>query len=712
MRIRRTKFVNLLGRYWDSFLSTWNVMLHGNPVVNVFGGIKLASSGELGMGVGEEDRGSGEREVLEGFVGRIEGLVDLVVSKFGGPETHTEEEKGPKESESQRRISPKQPWLGTGAEPTSDDGAIFLGVGALSRKSLRDITHWMEDLYSWGSRAYGVRDNPTATRKLRKKRDKQKPEPGKPHSPSKGPEGSPPHSISQSRPVANRRSTEEHTVSAIDSQAAVSPSQEIPDPHGKRRSKEKRPSLQRGRSSQSSTHSITNTGGKIVSYLKLGYGTHWSLGGNTSKALIDHGSKTVKQDAQSLNQPSSGATEANKSTKTTDPNYDDGSDSSPVTHDDSVGHYLIGLMGDIEKDEVDAELDDMTTDGGMEQGGNFRMLLRTVTVELEREGDARPEADISIDLGTADNTRSQSSEHGGSEHTGTSHTSFESQNRNKTKKLRIVVYVKKPFIFTFLFELRTDALALMSLYRSLHYQLGPLQKPLLVSTSRPLSRPDINATSAGEAKTPIYDLIWDSKTLTISSTIPNIPEPNAAHFSPTKPTPWSRIEALNTHTQLLNTFTATRSDRSELENTCKTSRGWWIVWTRILDPDNGSITSYAPSPLPGARTPQLRQEDSMRTTKSGDTSISGTNNPSMYSGSAHPFLDRSSVTKERPIPNDKEIYLLRRASDYSDGKSSGRFGSLTPATGESGWGVGTAKLAQGIGVDTKRYIEGLLNMNR
>lgn len=686
-------------------------MLHGNPVVNVFGGIKLASSGELGMGVGEEDRGSGEREVLEGFVARVEGLVDLVVSKFGGPEIDPEEEKGPKGSESQARISPKQPWLGTGAEPTSDDGAVFLGVGALSRKSLRDITHWMEDLYSWGSRAYGVTDNPTATRKLRKKREKQKPETGKQLSPSKGSEGPPQHAILQLRPAVKRRSTDEHTISAMDSQAVVSPSQEIPDLHGKRISKEKRPSLQRGRSSQSSTHSITNTGGKIVSYLKLGYGTHWSLGSNASKALADHGSKTIKQDVQPLDQLTDGATQANRSMKATDSNRDDGSDSSPASHDDSAGHYLIGLMGDIEKDEFDAEPDDMTTDEGMEQGGNFRMLLRTVTVELEREGDARPETDISIDLGTADNTRSQSSKHGGSEHTGTSYTSFESQDRNKTKKLRIVVYVNKPFIFTFLFELRTDALALMSLYRSLHYQLGPLQKPLLASTSRPLPRPDISATNAQEAKTPIYDLIWDSKSLTISSTIPNIPEPNSAHFSSIKPPPWSRIEALNTQMQLLNTFAATRSDCSELENTCKTSRGWWIVWTRILDPDNGSISSYAPSPPPGARTPLLRQEDSMKTTKSSNTSISGTNNLSIYSGPAHPFLDRGSVTKERPTQNDKEIFLLRRASDYSEGKSSGRFGSLTSATGESGWGSGTAKLAQGIGVDTKRYIEGLLNMN-
>lgn len=83
LRIKRTRFLSTVGRYWDLFLSTWNVLLSGNPVRDVFGGIKIAASGELGIGVGEEDRGSGEREVLEGLVGRIDGLVDLVVSKFG-----------------------------------------------------------------------------------------------------------------------------------------------------------------------------------------------------------------------------------------------------------------------------------------------------------------------------------------------------------------------------------------------------------------------------------------------------------------------------------------------------------------------------------------------------------------------------------------------------------------------------------------------------
>lgn len=79
----RPRFVMLLARCWDLFLSTWNVNLHGNPARSVYRGINVAASGELGVGVGEEERGSGEREVLEGLVGRIEGLVDVVVSKFG-----------------------------------------------------------------------------------------------------------------------------------------------------------------------------------------------------------------------------------------------------------------------------------------------------------------------------------------------------------------------------------------------------------------------------------------------------------------------------------------------------------------------------------------------------------------------------------------------------------------------------------------------------
>ena len=69
-RVGRLLFCSLLERYWTRFATEWDVLLHGNPAVEMYDGIKLANGGELGVGVGEEEWGSGEREVLEDFVRR------------------------------------------------------------------------------------------------------------------------------------------------------------------------------------------------------------------------------------------------------------------------------------------------------------------------------------------------------------------------------------------------------------------------------------------------------------------------------------------------------------------------------------------------------------------------------------------------------------------------------------------------------------------
>lgn len=56
----------------------------------------------------------------------------------------------------------------------------------------------------------------------------------------------------------------------------------------------------------------------------------------------------------------------------------------------------------------------------------------------------------------------------------------------------------------------------------------------------------------------------------------------------------------------------------------------------------------------------------------------------------------------------KEIFLIRRASDNTGGiRSVG-----ASYVGSGGWADGASRLAQGIGVDTRRYIEGLLSLNR
>ncbi|KAI1381058.1 hypothetical protein F4677DRAFT_405751 [Hypoxylon crocopeplum] len=624
VRSKRSKFVSILSRYWDLFLSTWDVMLHGNPATNVFGGIKIAACGELGFGVGEEERGSGEREVLEGFVDRVEGLVDLIVSKFGpsepADEDHTKDSKLTDES------APK--WLGTADEPGAEDGAIFLGVGALSRKSLRNVTYWMEDLYTWGEDAYGVRDSPASVRQARKYKK--------------------PTSTRTKDASGNSMKTPEADDPANSKQPSTQGPITVPN--------------EPGIASPENTEEAMDSGGvnKFMSYLKMGYGTHWTLGGSS-------GTEATAQDAAA-----SGDVLKDKSPS---------NDSRRLTKALSVdsGHYLIGLLGDVEETgtiEHDESRDQ--SDGPSEDVEyNSRVLLRTLTVELENE--KRPEAEMTQDFGSHDNELTATSfSHKGSSDP-TSH--FDSQDRNKAQKVRVVVYVNKPFVYTFLFQNRTDSLAWDGLYRSLHYQLAPLRKPLATSTAYRPGRPDVGSVGAH-----IFDLIWDPEAMTIHSTIPSIPTTSQMVQQNARPV-WSRVEAINTHNQILNTYIATSTDSSELERTCKTSRGWWIVWTRIIEKE---VSQPSPPPPDSSDTSQI---PSLEHSESGDSADSQSSQPK----STQPGGKVS-----------KEIFLIRRAGEHTRLRGL----SSSYAEGGSSWTDGASRLAQGIGVDTRKYIEGLLSLGR
>lgn len=571
VRSRRSKFVAVLSRYWDLFLSTWNVILHGNPIRDSYGGINIAASGELGVGVGEEDRGSSEREVLEGLVGRIEGLVDVAVSRFG--EYDQEADSKPDE--------PSQ-WLGTGQEPGPEDGAIFLGSGALSRKSLRDITHWMEDLYTWGDHAYGLIESPTSIRRGRRK--------------SKTPNMT--HTHDQSRVPSGASAQEQETGQASDEAPIEGPTDAEADDEGKV--------------------------DKMLSYMKLGYGTYWSLpgqGGATEDPTPEAATPEPPTD-------SSVKPERPKMTKR-------------ASSFDEAGHYLIGLKGDIE--EATSEHDD-PTGSDEEDPSNARTVLRTINVEIETGGEEQPEATIIKDFQHPASILTQS------QVVGNMTPGYNSHDLNKARKLRVIVYVNRPFIFAFLFELRTDSLAWESLYRSLHYQLAPLKKQLLASTTYRPERP-----SAGISGSNIFDLVWDSRRLAVHSTIPNIPETYEPQDS------WSRADALSTHLHLLSIHSATRAKVDHFERTQKTSRGWWIVWTRLFED-------------------QADPNASVSTTR--DTSY-----------------DARSDGAEEERKVGKEIFLIRRASDHVGFRSE-----------SGGGGEGAGKLAQGIGVDTRRYVEELLSL--
>lgn len=619
------------------------MLLSGNPARDIFGGIKVAASGELGIGVGEEDRGSGEREVLEGLVGRIDGLVDLVVSKFGDSDPDDFSKTGESKKEPAQDQRPSQ-WLGVGKGPGAEDGAIFLGVGAVSRKSLRDITQWMEDMYTWGENAYGVLESPKAARRaliapmepVREGRRK-----------SNAPAMQVPPNLfapkQRSKPTGN--TTSPRHASPASKTNAPDKGTEVPAEDG--------PGLER-----------------YMDYLKLGYGKYWSLGGDSETASAT----TQRSDAASSDQvrPTSKG-------------------------DDAVGHFLIGHTGEIEEGWIEDPEDRRFA---LEhEATNGRTMVRTLTVELESKDGNGSESNLTKVLGSHD--YELSSEAGG----GGSRASFDDQDRNKAERLRVVVYVARPFIFTFLFAIRTESLAFEGLYRSLHHQIAPLRKLLSRSTAYRPDRPDMGKTAAV-----IYDLVWDPKAISVHSTIPNIPDPADMYSSYDQPPPWSRLEALNTHMQIINLYKATRTHASELERTCKTSRGWWIVWNRIFEREVEDAAASSSSTVLGNRTPTPQHEDeSSGKNNSASNPTSFEDNtvsvPSTASGLS------STVPQDLRQVVSKEIFLVRKASDHAGGH--GRSVSLSGAVGGgAGWADGASRLAQGIGVDTKRYIEGLLSLNR
>lgn len=270
-------------------------------------------------------------------------------------------------------------------------------------------------------------------------------------------------------------------------------------------------------------------------------------------------------------------------------------------------------------------------------------------------------------------------------------------------------------MFTFLFHPDTPSLETPSLYSSIHHQLGPLQRPLLASTSptTAASRISQSETTSDPGKRfstrsqPVYDLVYDPSNLTIRSSIPNIPvlgaqtqtrqsPPRSTSTSPSPPS-WSRVESIAIHQRLLTTYTDTRTRPQELERTCKTSRGWWIVWLRI-----SHIPPILPSIPSSAALSTLTTEDNKP--------------PSPSTPQEHPV---SSAYQPH------EAFIVCKASDYVSPTTHARVSSgarffrdlggasslsLSPASRAAD--TAPSKLVEGLGLDARRYIEGLLSLNR
>ena len=276
----RVAFCDLLDRFWSRYIRNWDVLLHGNPAVDIYNGIKLAVGGELGIGVGEEEWGSGEREVLEDFISRTEGLLDLFVSRFG--DAPAEQAKG--EPGGGLKTSPVQqdPWLGTDSDPRSSDGIIFSGIGAISRRSLATVSQWMEWIYKYGEGAYGVRENPSSRHRRRRKRPRRDGTDSQSESRShrtpapKEMGSSPARQQNDLRREAMKRSAASPNIPPpIVGVAEKSPGKTSPKVQSREASPI--PNSRTDEESVASEDSGLSAADKMIKILSLGYGSSWTL---------------------------------------------------------------------------------------------------------------------------------------------------------------------------------------------------------------------------------------------------------------------------------------------------------------------------------------------------------------------------------------------------------------------------------------------------
>jgi len=253
-------------------------------------------------------------------------------------------------------------------------------------------------------------------------------------------------------------------------------------------------------------------------------------------------------------------------------------------------------------------------------------------------------------------------------------------------------------MFFFLFDSTTSSLSLPSSFHTLHRHISPLHKPLLNSTSPEIVASRLKTVLSDDAAPApdgaIYDLIYDSKNLTVHTSIPNIPKPGtlaaegfsaAAVPAATSDQAWTRVDALNVHAQILATHAETRRSASfmtERERTVKTGKGWWVLWMQMAT--HGAVAGVEEEEDEGSRKEAF-------------------------------LVRRAAVQDQGALRNTKAT--ASNAGQGSAGFGLARLiglGGSASATSEDGSapGQGLSSLSEGIGVDARKYVESLLSLNR
>ena len=392
------------------------MLLHASPAVDIYGGIKLAAGGELGVGVGEEEWGSGEREVLEGLARNTDGLIDITVSRFGEPETYDSSDVRTTASKTQAPEQRKEaePWLGSGRYAGPADGLLFSGIGAVTCDSMLSLSEWTQSIYAYGEDAYGVKDNPSSGRRKRRR-------------------GNPPDSDHDSLKPQLSVST---SLVDHDPEASGRLEMDTNDGHPLPNQDSPLPIVSRPPETLDKTNHLAATAQKTaeqqdqqskyfladpeiwMKYLTLGYGSNW--GGNASAPKSSHTVVDLQSKAHQTSTKNSVA--QTKEVKESKQGEFNATEDKPH----SSGNFIIGLEGDME------ELSQLDIDADPQEGDwNSRISLRTLHIQVTTPGKTASEED--------DDGRTVTEGFNGSSSFGQ-----DSSEVTKFKRIQVIVYVVYP----------------------------------------------------------------------------------------------------------------------------------------------------------------------------------------------------------------------------------------------------------------------------
>lgn len=419
VKSNRRKFCSLLSGFWTPFAFKWDVLLHGNPASDVYGGIKLAAGGELGIGVGEEQWGSGEREVLEDMIRDTDGLVDLTICRYG--QAAAVESSFPQDDPHAHSSSESTPvWLGTTENPQAGDGLVFSGLGCIAKNSLLSLTAWTDSIYEQGEKAYGIQSRPRVSRRRRRA--------GLPADHHTGSQRGGSIATDTETEYESDNGKTDGEISPFSAGAIVKDKTTLAKAKGvAEKSLENATALAEKSATDERKVTAENDPAPSawMSYLTLGYGTAWGA----KRGAVSHSSSAQPTRTGS---PSVSPSEVPACTDRTAANEHSSSmtdlrqvDPDPIKPS-SGARFLIGLQGDLDSTKVEEHSNSAETGGK----GNARLSLRTVHVELvKKEGS----------MSSSKQGEGQDALNSGS------NTSFASSHGTKDlteyQRLRVVVYV-------------------------------------------------------------------------------------------------------------------------------------------------------------------------------------------------------------------------------------------------------------------------------